>query len=248
MGVLDRMHDYCGWRARLGLIYMASSTVMEPEFHAMSPDGVATCTTRIHLPKPTVDGLGTMMEAEDVERCTASLAGADLHVIAFGGTSATFLNGPGWDRKILERMSAHSDGLPVTCTSTAAVKALKAISATRISFVAPYVEAVTERGARFFQGSGFDVLNSASMGIDDDHAIGAVPLDQVYDFTRRHARPEADAIFISCTNLRTVGAIAALEEDLGVPVVSAIQATFWDCLRLAGVGDSPPGFGSLFTH
>ena len=108
------MRDHCGWRARIGLIYMASSTVMEPEFHAMSPEGVATCTTRIHLPKPTVSGLGAMMESDDVERCTASLAGADLHVIAFGGTSATFLNGPGWDRKINERMSSASAGLPVT--------------------------------------------------------------------------------------------------------------------------------------
>ena len=32
------MKDYIGWRARIGLIYMASSTVMEPEFYAMSPE------------------------------------------------------------------------------------------------------------------------------------------------------------------------------------------------------------------
>ena len=242
------MRDHCGWRARIGLIYMASSTVMEPEFHAMSPEGVATCTTRIHLPKPTVSGLGAMMESDDVERCTASLAGADLHVIAFGGTSATFLNGPGWDRRINERMSSASAGLPVTNTSTAAVKALQTLSARKISLIAPYVEEVTERGRRFFDGSGFEVLNAASMGIDEDHAIGAVPLEHVYEFTRQHAHPQADAIFISCTNLRTVGAIAALEEDLGVPVVSAIQATFWDCLRLARVGDTAKGFGRLFEH
>lgn len=48
-------------------------------------------------------------------------------------------------------------------------------------------------------------------------------------------------------NLRSVGAIAPLEADLGVPVVSAIQASFWDALRLAGVRDSKAGFGRLFA-
>jgi hypothetical protein len=32
------------------------------------------------------------------------------------------------------------------------------------------------------------------------------------------------------------------------PVVSAVQASFWDALRLAGVRASKPGFGRLFEH
>ena len=39
------MDDIYGWRARIGLIYMASSWVMEPEFHAMAPPGVTIHTT-----------------------------------------------------------------------------------------------------------------------------------------------------------------------------------------------------------
>ena len=37
----------------------------------------------------------------------------------------------------------------------------------------------------------------------------------------------------------------ALEADLGKPVFSANMVTMWHALRLAGVRDSPPGFGSL---
>ena len=59
---------------------------------------------------------------------------------------------------------------------------------------------------------------------------------------------KADTVFISCTGLRTIGAIEALEADLGRPVVSAIQATFWDALCIAKVHDVQPGFGSLFDH
>ena len=38
------MRDYYGWRARIGLIYLASSTVMEPELYAMAPAGVSIHT------------------------------------------------------------------------------------------------------------------------------------------------------------------------------------------------------------
>jgi len=50
---------------------------------------------------------------------------------------------------------------------------------------------------------------------------------------------------ISCTNLRTVAVLEALEQDLGKPVISAIQASFWDGLRLAGVRERIPHYGRL---
>ena len=117
-----------------------------------------------------------------------------------------------------------------------------------MSFLTPYIDEVTERGRRFFEQSGFSVANAVGMGIVEDHGIGNVPLERVYRFVRDNVAPDADGVFISCTNLRSVGAITALEADLGIPVVSAIQASFWDCLRIAGVRDQVNGFGRLFAH
>ncbi|MCJ9714596.1 Asp/Glu racemase, partial [Bordetella hinzii] len=57
----------------------------------------------------------------------------------------------------------------------------------------------------------------------------------------------ATAIFVSCTNFRTVGAIEALERKLGKPVISAIQASFWHCLELTGAAGAKPGYGQLFA-
>ena len=118
------MKDYCGWRARIGLIYMASSTVMEPEFYAMAPEGVSIHTTRIHLPEASLEGLSNMMEGDQVEEAAALLSRAPLDVITFGGTSATFLEGLGNDRKVIERIESASDGVAGSATSTAAVRAL----------------------------------------------------------------------------------------------------------------------------
>lgn len=242
------MKDYYGWRARIGLIYMASSTVMEPEFHAMAPEGVSIHTDRIVLPAPTISGLEQMMEGPEVERCAALLAEAPLHVIIFGGTSATFLNGIGWDRKIIERMAAVTHGIPTSTTSTAVLNALRALGAKRISVATPYLDGVTQRAQRFLEQNGFAVLASKGLNLDRDHDIGAVPLEQVYAFAKHNCHPDSDALFLSCTNWRTIGAIEALEQDLGIPVVSAIQASFWECLRLAKVTEGGAGFGRLFRY
>ena len=242
------MKDYCGWRARIGLIYMASSTVMEPEFYAMAPEGVSTHTARIHLPEASVQGLRNMMEGDEVESAAALLANAPLDVITFGGTSATFLEGLGNDRKVIQRIESASAGVPGSATSTAAVRALTTLGVKKLSFVGPYINEVTERGRGFFEQSGFEVTGAHGMEVRGDREINAIALEQTYAFARERVEDEADGVFISCTGLRTIGAIDALEKDLGRPVVSAIQATFWDALRIAGVGEQVQGFGSLFQH
>ena len=240
------MKDYYGWRARIGLIYPAEGLVIEPEFHAMAPEGVSVHPTRIDLSSTTLEGLSTMMDDDRIDVAARLYGRAPLQVLTFGGTSATFMRGMGYDQEIISRMEAALPGVPASTTSTASVRALNALGAKKVSFVGPYVTEVTERGRNFFEQTGFEVTGAHGLEISDNLELNNLSLERVYEFTKKSAEPEADAVFISCTGIRTVGAIAALEADLGRPVVSAIQATFWDALRISGVHDAQPGFGSLF--
>ena len=221
---------------------------MEPEFYAMAPDGVSIHTARIHLPEASVKGLRNMMEGDQVEDAAALLAKAPLDVITLGGTSATFLEGLGNDLKVIKRIESVSDGVPGSATSSAAVRALRKLGVQRISFVGPYIEEVTQRGGRFFADNGFEVTGAHGMNVLADQDINDIDLERTYAFAKQVVEPEAQAVFISCTGLRTIGAIEALEKDLRRPVVTAIQATFWDALRIAGVGESVHGFGCLFDY
>jgi maleate isomerase len=243
---MDTMDDIYGWRARIGLLYPFAGWVMEPEFYRMAPPGVTTLTARVTLVAATMEGLADMAQSPEVERCTAGLATAPVSVICFGGTSASFLHGPDWDLGLRERMAKAAGEIPVTTTSAASVRALRAFGVRRIAFVGPYLADVTERGRRFFEASGFKVLTALGMQLDHDKTIGRVPLEEVYRLARRGDHPDAEAVFISCTGLKTIGVLAALEHDLGKPVVSANQASFWDCLRLSGIPDRIIGFGRLF--
>ena len=58
----------------------------------------------------------------------------------------------------------------------------------------------------------------------------------------------ADAVFLSCTNLRTLDIIEDLETDLGKPVLSSNQVLAWHMAKLAGISDGCSGPGRLFQR
>lgn len=232
---------------RIGLVYMASSTLMEAEMYAMATPGVTVHTSRVTLPKVTVEGIDAMMRSPQLREAAELVAQAPLDVLIFGGTSASFLHGTAWDRLLVDRLNEWT-GLTGRCTttSTASIAALDAVGAGPITLVTPYRQEVVDRAVRFFGDNGHPVVASVGLDITDDRALAEVPLERVFDLAVETDTPEAEAVFISCTNFASVGAIAALEDALGKPVVSAVQASFWHCLRLADAPAARPGFGSLF--
>ncbi len=239
------VEDGDGYKARLGLVYMASSVVMEAEMYAMAASGVSIHTSRVKLPSVTVEGIDQMMRSPALEESVRLLAAAPIDALCFGGTSASFLHGSSWDRAYLERLRDWAPGIPATTTARAVLEALAAIKAGPVTLVTPYTPDIIERGVRFLEENGHPVVASSGMDITSDHELARVPLKRVYDLAIETDVPESTAVFISCTNLRTVGAIAALEEALGKPVISAIQASFWRCLDLIGVNGAKRGYGSL---
>ena len=116
-----------------------------------------------------------------------------------------------------------------------------------MALATPYIDEVHERAIRFLEENGHRVVKSDNLGIDTDHALAEVPLESVYDLVCAVDHADASAVFVSCKNFRSVGAIAALEVTLGKPVVSAVQASFWHSLALAGVAGARGGYGRLLS-
>lgn len=75
----------------------------------------------------------------------------------------------------------------------------------------------------------------------------AVSPGRVYRFAKELFVPEADGIFISCTDFRSIEILQALENDIGKPVVSSNQALMWKMLQLARVHESIEDFGRLLS-
>ena len=57
----------------------------------------------------------------------------------------------------------------------------------------------------------------------------------------------AEAIVLSCTDMRSVEIISRLEAYVGKPVITSNQAMAYEALRLMGIDDPVEGFGQLLT-
>jgi len=246
MKAVAMYHPY-GWKARIGLIVPSTNTINEPEFYRLAPPGVAIFTSRVLL-------LGKMTEesyfqmAAALDRAAGEIATAEVDVVAYGCTSGSIICPlPQLLATLTEKAKA-----PAIATAGAVVVALRALGARRVAVGTPYVEFVNESERRFLESHGLRVV--AMQGLDLGHtqeerrAIGRVPPEAVFRLARAIDRPDADAIFLSCTNLATLDVIAEIERELGKPVVTSNTACFWACLRLAGVRTPVAGHGRLLEE
>ena len=232
-----------GWRGRIGLLVPSVNTVVEPEGCALLPEGFSVYATRMRNSRSDADDMAQM--CAHVDRGVDELLSANVDVIAFACTAGSFFEGTDGEETLRERLRGGSRIEAVT-TAGAVAGALRALNAQRVSMVTPYIPELNDLEVKFLEGWGFDVVSQAGMGILTAFDIGVVPLAETYRFAREHVDAGADALFISCTNLRTMDVIQALEEDLGIPVVTSNQATYWQCLRALGHTAAIPGYGRVF--
>ncbi len=234
-----------GWRERIGLIVPSSNTTMEMELHAFLPEGVSLHTARMPLKSVTEEEL-LKMGSLAVEGARL-LKDAAVDVILYGCTSGSFIGGKDFEKELEARIEDEVN-VPVVSTSTAVVEALKILDAQRILVITPYTEGINEREREFLEANDFEVLDIRGLGIEENTEIGKVEPYEAYRLAKAAFMEEADAVFISCTNLRTFEIIEALEADLGVPVVTSNQASLWLVLREMDVMEKIPELGMLFTE
>jgi len=233
-----------GWRGRLGLIVPSSNTTMEMELHSALPEGVSLHTARVPLKNVTEDEL-VKMNAMAIESAKL-LRDAGVELILYGCTSGSFIGGKDYEKEI-EANIEEEVNVPVVSTSTAIVEALKILDAHSILVITPYTDEINQREREFLEANDFEVLDIRGLGIEDNTQIGKLEPYEAYRLAKATFVEEADAIFISCTNLRTFEIIEPLEEDLGIPVVTSNQASLWLALRQMDVMERIPWLGKLFT-
>ncbi len=237
-----------GERGRIGLITLATDASVLPEYQRAMPPGVAVYPAPIVLPRGEVTpaALAEMLAGDALERAAELLVWAEVGVILFACTSGSLVHGPGWDRELIGRIERTS-GVPGLTTATAVLAALRALDRERVAVATPYIDALNAIEADFLAAAGFDVVAIEGLGCGTDPEIGRLGPDDAMALAARVDRPEADGIFISCTNFHCLEAIAPLEARHGKPVVTSNQAGAWAALRAIGIDDEVSGLGRLFA-
>lgn len=213
---------------------------LDRELWRWAPDGVSLLFTRTPyaaLPV-TVEMAEVVGDLQVVEQATTDLSSVGPSVYVYGCTSGSFVNGLVAERRMADAMRT-AGGAPAVTTSGALLQALMHLGAHRVATVTPYDPHVTARLVSFLGEAGIEVGRSLHLGLTGD--IWRVPYETTVDLVRRADTPDAEAVVVSCTNLATYDVLAALEDELGKPVVSANQATMWAALRTMGLPGVGPG-------
>jgi maleate isomerase len=231
------------WQQKIGLIVPSWNTVMEYETQclaAMGNTGASVHAMRIPHTADTEERL--MGLSAQAPAAAALLAHAKVNVIGYGCTASGFLHTPAQDRALAARITAET-GIACATSSRAIVDGLRALGATRVSLASPYAPWLNERLKQYLTADGFEVL--AMQGLSTE-AHSTITRERILALVDEVVRPGTDAIFISCSNFRTLEIIDTAEQKYGKPVVTSNASMMWAMLRLMNDTRDLPGAGRLF--
>lgn len=232
-------------RAAIGLIVLATDQTIEHEWRdIMAIDGVALYESRVMNSASVTPETLKAMEARLPEAADVILPGLPLDAIAYGCTSASIVITP---EVVEKRIHEARPGVPVTNPMTAALAAYEALGVKRIALLTPYIQEINDMMRGFLVSRGLEVPVMGSFNEEDDITVARITAQSVRDAALELGREkDVDGVFVSCTSLRVAAIAEEAERTLGKPVLSSNHAMAWHVLRLAGVTDPIPGYGSLY--
>jgi maleate cis-trans isomerase len=185
---------------------------------------------------------------EEIAGAARLLSDCAPDVIVFHCTDTSMTQGPQGEGKILDIVK-DSTGIDAVATSRLVLEAMQALGMTKVVLLTPYKsnQAIVD----YLAAAGIEVVQDVALKLEP-LGFGKVTPAEWARLARDNDRPEADGIFLSCTNTRQIEAIADIERDRGKPVVNSNQAVLWGCMRklkgTLGPLKPMPELGRLMTR
>ena len=225
-------------RARIGVLVPFTNVNLEPDLALLAPHGVSIHAARLGgydqdaIPDDAqMAGLGE----SDLDEPLRLLQGVRPGVILYGCTSATLTHGPAFDAQLAQRIRAASGAATVTAAG-ALVQTIRDQGVTRVAFASPYVGAINDQAVAFLADQGIQTVGRADIGrVLDNYGQGELTPEEVYDLALRADNPQAQAIVLSCTDMRSVEALARIRAAADKPVISSNQAMMVQAAHLLGL-------------
>lgn len=243
---------------RIGQIVPSSNTTMETEIPALlraresiEPERFTFHSSRMRMRQVTKEELAAM--DRDSDRCALELSDARVDVLGYACLVAIMSAGKGYHRESEARLHKvtvdNGSPTPVVTSAGALVDGLRTLNAKRIALIAPYMKPLTELVCDYVEAEGIQVLDSISLEIADNVAVGALDPMALVDIFKDLKTEGADAVVLSaCVQMPSLPAIAIVEKICGLPVVSSAVCTAYQMLDKLGLRTLVPGAGSLLSE
>ncbi|KMW57205.1 Asp/Glu/Hydantoin racemase family protein [Candidatus Rhodobacter oscarellae] len=226
-------------RPVMGVLLLSTDETLEEELRLTLPGRLgAAGSPKLHsarvisAPEVTEDSLAAMQAT--IPAGAAQLPAAPSYdVIGYGCTSATAVLG---SKRVADLVRQGRACRAVTTPLDALVAWCAAHDVRRLAVLTPYSPEVSQRLVDAITQAGIEVVVLGAFDEPSEEAVVRISPDSVVAASAELMQGiEADALFLSCTNLPTLEARARLEQSCAVPVVSSNSVLAWDMCRLAGI-------------
>ncbi len=217
-------------KRRIGLIIPSINVRMEPELYRLGElHDFNIYTTRIKLNSVTEENLKAM--EQDVRHAAEMLCDVNPEIIIFGCTSGSFISHGSGSRDIGKEIESICK-CPVVTASDALIAALQALETKKLTLVTAYTDDINEKEKAYIESFGIEVVSMTGLGITIPEQLWSQSVETIENLVLAADTPEADTVFISCTNLEGFHICGNLEKLLNKPVFSSNLACLWRALSL----------------
>ena len=233
-----------GINSKVGLIALSTDFMIEKDFKKIIENmNIDLFVNRIRSYYPlTKENLIKM--AENITEVSKDiLPDEKLDCVVYGCTSGTIASG--YD-SIKNKINLAKPDAKVVTPSSAAVNALRKMNVKKVSVFTPYSEKLNNDVVDYFKKENFIVTSNSYFDILYDNDIAKVDPDYLFEVITKMDLGEAEAVFLSCTNLPALNIVDKLEKKLNKIVLSSNQVLIWDTLQNIKKTEPVNGFGKLF--
>lgn len=223
-----------GNKASIGIIVLSTDETLEYElYHEIADQERAIYVSRLPMAQEnTPQALNAMLN--HITPSAALLPKRVLYdVLAYGCTSASAVMGHDCVDQLLEKgQSARHYTNPL--------KALESYCAThsisKIDILSPYGMDTFGDLNKAIEGSGIKIGIIGSFDEKDDAQVARIaPASIVEAAIKLSENSDSQALFISCTNLRSLHILGTIKEIIHKPILSSNQLLAWHIKRLCTI-------------
>lgn len=233
---------------KIGIILISSdyTFIQESEFFCKETKFPGIFIYSI-IPCDNIININSLIKLESKIKDSVSSFPKDINAITFACTCASVCLGPEIITNIIRCI--YPD-IPIITPITATLEAIKKLNVNKIAFVSPYIKEIEDIFMRYFEEKEISVTATYSFNESNDYNVSNISSSKIADAIFSVA-DDADAVFVSCTNLRFINCLEDIEKELGKPIISSNQVIIWNAMKLLmtpeAVNVAGKGYGTLFA-
>ncbi|MDA5193274.1 Asp/Glu racemase [Alphaproteobacteria bacterium LMG 31809] len=230
---------------------------METEIPAMLrareqilPERFTFHSSRMRMKKVTAEELAAM--DADSDRCALELSDARVDVLGYACLVAIMSMGKGYHRasetRLHGRTVENNAPAPVVTSAGALVDGLHVLGAKKVAIVAPYMRPLTQMVADYIDHEGIKVQDWLALEIPDNLEVAAQDPQNLLSHYKKLDLTGINALVLSaCVQMPSLASIQKVEDELGLPVVSAAVCTTYQMLKKLDLEARVPNAGALLS-